>query len=149
MGGGDVMSAVRSEPLHDLTEDDCWALLERGALGRVAVAVRELVDVFPVNHAVSARRILFKTNPGTKLTALTVNTQVAFEVDGVDEQTAWSVVVKGVARTLETSAEQLAAERLPIVSWLPNLKTRFVAIDPTSVTGVGFVRGAEPDADWY
>ena len=135
--------------LYELTEDDCWALLERGALGRLAVAVRGSIDVFPVNYAVDRRRVLFKTNPGTKLAALTVNDAVAFEVDGFDEQTAWSVVVKGTAHALETMDEQLAAERLPIVSWAPSVKTRIIAIEPTSITGRGFVREPEPEADWY
>ena len=38
--------------LYELTDDDCWALLERGALGRLAVTAAGVVDVFPVNYAV-------------------------------------------------------------------------------------------------
>ena len=143
-------SGVRSDPLYELTVHDCWALLERAALGRLAVAVGDVVDVFPVNYAVDAdHRLLFKTSEGTKLAALTVNRHVAFEVDGTDDQNAWSVVVKGVARPVDRLDERVAAERLPIVSWLPTRKTRIVAIEPTSVTGRGFVRGVEPDSDWY
>ncbi|GAA2753965.1 pyridoxamine 5'-phosphate oxidase family protein [Amnibacterium kyonggiense] len=143
------MSDVESDPVALLTEEDCWALLERGALGRLAVAVDGVVDLYPVNYAVDRRRILFKTNPGTKLAALTVNRHVAFEIDGTDEQSAWSVVVKGEARPLETMAEQFDAERLPIVSWLPTAKSRVVVLVPTSVSGRGFLRGEEPDAAWY
>jgi uncharacterized protein len=135
--------------LYELTEDDCWALLERGALGRLALTAAGVVDVFPVNYAVDGRRILFKTSEGTKLAELTVHEQVAFEIDGVDDQTAWSVVVKGVSRTLERPADLEAAERHPIVSWLPTLKSRVVAIDPVAVSGRGFIRGPEPDPDWY
>jgi uncharacterized protein len=135
--------------LYELTEDDCWALLERGALGRLALTAAGVVDVFPVNYAVEGRRILFKTSEGTKLAELTVHEQVAFEIDGVDDQTAWSVVVKGVSRTLERPADLEAAGRHPIVSWLPTLKSRVVAIDPVAVSGRGFIRGPEPDPDWY
>jgi uncharacterized protein len=135
--------------LYELTEDDCWALLERGALGRLALTAAGVVDVFPVNYAVDGRRILFKTSEGTKLAELTVHEQVAFEIDGVDDQTAWSVVVKGVSRTLERPTDLEAAGRHPIVSWLPTLKSRVVAIDPVAVSGRGFIRGPEPDPDWY
>lgn len=141
------MQGMRSDPLYELTEADCWALLERGALGRLAVAVGDLVDVFPVNYAVSDGRILFRTNEGTKLAALTINRHVAFEVDGVDEQTAWSVVVKGVARAIEGFDEE--ADALPLVSWLPTPKTQVVRIEASEISGRGFVRGAEPETDWY
>jgi nitroimidazol reductase NimA-like FMN-containing flavoprotein (pyridoxamine 5'-phosphate oxidase superfamily) len=135
--------------LYDLTEDDCWALLERAALGRLAVAAAGVVDVFPVNYAVEAGRILFKTSEGTKLASLTVHEQVAFEIDGADEQTAWSVVVKGIARVIDRSSDLEAVERHRIVSWLPTRKSRVVAIEPISVTGRGFLRGPDPDVDWY
>lgn len=135
--------------LNELTEDDCWALLERGALGRLAVTAAGMVDVFPVNYAVDGGKILFKTSEGTKLAALTVHEQVAFEIDGVDEQTAWSVVVKGVAHPLERRRDIEAAEQSSIVSWLPTVKSRIVAIDPFTISGREFIRAPEPDADWY
>lgn len=143
------MTDVRGDQVYEMTEDECWALLERGALGRLATAVGELVDVFAVNYGVVDRRVLFKTDAGTKLASLTINAHVAFETDGFDERTAWSVVVKGVARVVEAAEERLEAERVPIVSWLPTQKTRIVAIEPTEITGRGFVRGPEPDPDWY
>lgn len=135
--------------LHELTEDDCWALLERGALGRLALTAAGVVDVFPVNYAVDGRRILFKTSEGTKLAELTVHEQVAFEIDGFDEQTAWSVVVKGAAHPLERRAELEAAEQRHVPSWLPTVKSRIVVIDPEAVSGREFVRGPEPDGEWY
>lgn len=135
--------------LYELEPDDCWALLERGALGRLALTAAGVVDIFPVNYAVDARRILFKTSEGTKLAELTVHAQVAFEVDGADEQSAWSVVVKGLARPLERRGELERAEQQRIVSWLPTLKTRIVAIEPVLVTGRAFLRGPEPEGEWY
>lgn len=135
--------------LYELTEEDCWALLERGALGRLAVTAAGVVDVFPVNYAVDDRRILFKTSDGTKLASLTVHEQVAFEIDGVDDQTAWSVVVKGIAKPLDRPSERESAARDRIISWLPTLKSHVVAIEPIAVTGRGFLRGPEPDAEWY
>jgi nitroimidazol reductase NimA-like FMN-containing flavoprotein (pyridoxamine 5'-phosphate oxidase superfamily) len=138
-----------SVPVHRLDAEECWALLERAALGRLAVAVKDLVDVYPVNYAVDGRRLYFKTTEGSKLAALVIRSQVAFEIDGIDDQTAWSVVVKGRARVIDQRDEQLAADRLPIVSWLPTVKRRTVVIEPVEVTGRAFLRGSEPDDDWY
>lgn len=141
--------ALRADGLYELTEEDCWALLERGALGRLAATAAGKVDIFPVNYAVDGRRILFRTSEGAKLAELTVRAQVAFEIDGADEQTAWSVVVKGHAAPLEQRADLEAAERRAIVSWLPTLRSSIVAIRPTAVTGRGFVRSQGSDTDWY
>ncbi|MBW4041497.1 MAG: pyridoxamine 5'-phosphate oxidase family protein [Acidobacteria bacterium] len=143
------MTDTRSAEIYELDDADCWALLERGALGRLAVAVADLVDIYPVNYAVDDRRLYFKTAEGSKLAALVIRSQVAFEIDGVDDQTAWSVVVKGDARLIDRVDERAIAERLPIVSWLPTVKRRIVVIDPVEVTGRAFLRGAEPDAEWY
>jgi uncharacterized protein len=144
------MTDVRNaDGLYELGEEDCWAMLERGALGRLAVAAAGVVDIFPVNYAVHGRRLLFKTSEGTKLAELTIHAQVAFEIDGADEQTAWSVVVKGAAALLERGADLDAVEQRPIVSWLPALKRRVVAIEPSVVTGRGFIRGSERDTEWY
>src|SRR5579875_1889616 len=121
--------------LYELTEDDCWALLERERLGRLAVDAAGIVDLFPVNYAVDGRRILFKTSEGTKLASMTVSAHVAFEIDGTDEQTAWSVVVHGAAHPLDGSIERELSERRRIVSWLPTIKSRVVVLDPASATG--------------
>ena len=143
------MTDTQSAQIYELDDADCWALLERGALGRLAVAVADLVDIYPVNYAVDDRRLYFRTTEGSKLAAIVIRSQVAFEIDGVDDQTAWSVVVKGDARLIDHLDERTAAERLPIVSWLPTVKRRIVVIDPVEVTGRAFLRGSEPDAEWY
>ena len=128
-----------------LGEDECWNLLARRELGRLAVTLGEEPDIFPVNYAVDGPRVLFRTAPGSKLAELTINPRVAFEVDEYDETFAASVVVKGVATRLELQRDIDAADALPLVPWIPTLKYRWVQITPTSITGVRFERGAEPD----
>lgn len=141
------MATTTDDAVRRLTEDDCWALLERESLGRLGLVVAGDLEIFPVNYRVDARRLLFRTAEGTKLAGLTINDQVVFEVDGVDETSAWSVVVKGTAHALEHESELLRAEQVAPASWLPTVKTRFVEIRPTAISGRGFRRGPEPEPD--
>ncbi|MFH8250225.1 pyridoxamine 5'-phosphate oxidase family protein [Microbacterium sp. B2969] len=64
-----------------LTDDQCWNLLARCSLGRLAVAIDGQPEIFPVNYVVDGPRVLFRTAPGSKLAELTANPRVAFEVD--------------------------------------------------------------------
>lgn len=135
------------EPLEILTEDDCWELLLSASLGRLAVSVAGVPDIYPVNFVAADRRLLFRTSEGTKLLELTVNSKVAFESDGVGREQAWSVVVKGTARILETQAEMDAAEQLPLRPLAPTLKYIWVEIMPSTLSGRRFTLGPEPDRD--
>ena len=141
------MTTVTDDSLHHLTEAACWALLGSESLGRLGIVVGDDLELFPINYRVHGDRLLFRTAEGTKLAALTVHDRVVFEVDGLTPTTAWSVVVKGTAHALEREAEILEAETNRPESWLPTVKTRFVAITPTSITGRGFHRGPEPELD--
>lgn len=128
-----------------LSEDECWNLLARRQLGRLAVVVDGEQDIFPVNYVVDGPRVLFRTAPGSKLAGLSANPRVAFEVDEYDEAYAASVVLKGVAERLELQREIDAADALPLTPWIPTLKYRWVRIAPDTITGRRFERGPEPD----
>lgn len=128
-----------------LNEEDCWNLLSRGALGRLAVAVNGEPEIFPVNYVVDGPRVLCRTAPGSKLAELTVNPRVAFEVDEYDDTFAASVVLKGHATRLELQSEIDEADGLGLAPWIPTLKYRWVEIRPTSISGRRFQRGPEPD----
>ncbi|MDJ0351079.1 pyridoxamine 5'-phosphate oxidase family protein [Cryobacterium sp. PH29-G1] len=128
-----------------LTEDESWDALLSGDLGRLAVSVAGIPDIFPVNFIAADRRLVFRTAEGTKLLELTVNNHVAFETDGVGVEEAWSVVVKGTARILEKRSEIDAADQLPLRPLAPTLKYIYVEIVPTEIQGRRFQRGPEPD----
>jgi uncharacterized protein len=137
---GDIDSKIT-----ELDEAECWRRLGEAEIGRLAVAPAGEVDVFPVNFVVSGGALYFRTAPGSKLLELSVNPGVAFEIDGWDERSAFSVIVKGVAERLESQTEIDEADLLPLTPWVPTLKYRWVRINPTSVSGRAFVRGAEPE----
>lgn len=138
------MSATE-EVVELLDAEQCWEVLARTPFGRLATAVGDEIDIFPVNFVVTAQTLMLRTAPGSKLFALTVNPKVAFEVDEYDESRAASVVVKGTAERVESQDEIDAADRLPLTPWIPTLKYRWVRVTPTSLTGRRFARAPEPD----
>lgn len=135
--------------VHVLTTEECWEFLAANSLGRIATQVHDVLDIFPVNFYSDGSSILFRTAPGSKLLELTINDQVAFEVDGYDELIGWSVVVKGTAKAVEKQSEIDAANNLPLHPWIPTLKRVFVRITPSRVSGVSFQRGPEPAPETY
>ena len=79
------MTTDQAEPTEELTEDKCWDLLAKARTGRIAVAIGEHPDIFPINHVVDDRTIVFRTDPGTKLAAAVLGPGVAYEVDHIDD----------------------------------------------------------------
>src|SRR6266487_6867012 len=95
----DVCSSDLGGGIAVLDVPTCWRLVGGEEVGRLAVSVDRRPDIFPVNYAVDEATIVFRTAEGTKLSAVFVDSAVAFEVDGYDAATgtAWSVVIKGHA----------------------------------------------------
>lgn len=139
------MGGTSDDAISTLTEEECWDLLARHELGRLAVAANGEPDIFPINYVVDGPRVLFRTAPGSKLAELSANPRVAFEVDEHDDTFGASVVLKGVATRLELQREIDLADALPLTPWTPTLKYRWVRITPVSITGRRFDRGPEPD----
>jgi nitroimidazol reductase NimA-like FMN-containing flavoprotein (pyridoxamine 5'-phosphate oxidase superfamily) len=132
------------EVVRSLDDQECWDRVAAAPYGRLALSVLDDVDIVPVNAVLSDGALYFRTAPGSKLAELAANPRVAYEVDGFDDDTAFSVVVKGTAERLEHQADIDAADRLPLTPWIPTLKYRWVRIRPTSVSGRAFRRGPEP-----
>lgn len=137
------MSANR-KPVTVLSEQDSWDLLSSVSLGRLVTLVDGRPEIFPVNITVQDRTVLFRTGEGTKLFSTVVNSQVVFEVDDHNVTEGWSVIVRGTARPLWTSAEVAEAERAPLFSWIATEKPHYVRITPHEITGRGFMFGSEP-----
>jgi nitroimidazol reductase NimA-like FMN-containing flavoprotein (pyridoxamine 5'-phosphate oxidase superfamily) len=131
--------------VRHLAEQECWDRVAAAPFGRLALSVFDDVDIVPVNAVLSNGDLYFRTAPGSKLAGLTANPRVAYEIDGYDDDTAFSVVVKGTAERLERQTDIDAADQLPLTPWIPTLKYRWVRIRPTSVSGRAFRHGPEPE----
>lgn len=128
--------------IDELSEQECWQILDRERFGRLAVAVAGEPDIFPVNFLVDEGKLLMRTAPGTKLTELVINSAVAVEADGREGDLAWSVILKGSARMVEKFSETYADDEKHLETWLPTDKPIYVEISAHQITGRRFVRGS-------
>ncbi len=136
-----------NEPILVLDEEQSWKLLENTQHGRLVLVVSGEPDIFPINYAVQGRSLIFRTAPGTKLAKASVNDHVLFETDGILSDEAWSVIVRGTAERLETSAEIAEAEALNLQPWVPTVKDHYVRVTPTEVSGRHFRFGPHPERE--
>lgn len=136
-----------NDVIQKLSDEESLELLSTKTFGRLVVRRKDDMDLFPLNYLVHEGEIYFRTAEGSKLFSLTLNNDVLFEADNVDgdSQEAWSVVVKGTARTLSSNAEIEAADQLPLKPWLPTLKYNYVVVSPNEISGRKFHLGDEPE----
>ena len=124
-------------PIGAMTSEECWDMLRANEFGRLAFHLGGEVHLAPVNYAVDHDTLLFRTAEGSKLLAVEMNSDVAFEIDEFDEHRARSVIVRGVARHLPEEEEH-RAENVPLRPWVPTLKYDVVEIRPTEISGRTF-----------
>ena len=122
-----------------LTDSECWELLSRASVGRLAVCLDGRAHIFPINFIPDRGSIVFRTAEGTKLSGARHH-QVAFEIDGYepDRGLAWSVIIAGEATEIVGPDEWADARDLPLFPWHVAPKGHFVRIAPDEVSGRRF-----------
>lgn len=123
--------------LELLPAAECWRLIDGEEIGRLAVLVDGVPEIYPINHVVDRETIVFRTDAGSKLRGLVRSPLVCFEVDSVDASahSGWSVIVKGRATELATGGDLARANDLPLQYWAHGEKSHWIRIDPVEVTG--------------
>jgi hypothetical protein len=144
----DVLEAG-STRLEHLSHIECWSLVVDSPLGRIAAAGPGGIELRPVNHAVDRHRIVLRAEADGGLHRAADGRELVFEVDGWDEHSAWSVVVRGTGRVLERADEVRHASALGIQAWAPMELDVFVELEPTAVTGRRIARHRRGEAPWY
>src|ERR687892_212669 len=88
---------IVDEGLELLTEEQACALLATGEVGRVGITIGALPAIFPVNYRVIDGAVVFRTSPGSKMSAAAEGAVVAFEVDDYQlaDRSGWSVLAVG------------------------------------------------------
>lgn len=133
--------------LRSLGQDECWSLLERHRLGRLAVVVEGKPRIFPINYAVGDGTIVFRTAPGAKLTH-GPGAEVCFEIDGYEEASGvgWSVMASGVLEDVTDRSDAFSAylRHLGVRPQAPGPKPNWLALTPSEVTGRTFKVGWVP-----
>jgi uncharacterized protein len=125
------------EGLEVLDEREATRLLASGEVGRVGVTIGALPAIFPVNYRLIDGCIVFRSSPGSKLSAAMSRAVVAFEVDdyNVADRSGWSVLVIGpseVVHDLDVTFKALEAGLEPYVD---GPRGAIIRIEPTFVSG--------------
>lgn len=141
-GGGVDLPSGRSRAGHrpqleEMPLDECRDRLSTHGVGRVGMTTAAGPVVVPVNYSVVDGAVVYRTAPGT-LTAAPDGTEVAFEVDHIDEAQSegWSVLVMGRAQQITDPREaHRLAERAYSRPWAGGDRGLWVRIEPVQVTG--------------
>jgi nitroimidazol reductase NimA-like FMN-containing flavoprotein (pyridoxamine 5'-phosphate oxidase superfamily) len=126
---------LRKPVFAALSTDECWALLGRNHVGRLAFVNQGVVDIEPVHYVAALDAWLFvRSAEGTKMEAFAHRPFVAFEVDEIDAMFDWrSVVAHGTVYLMSERA--LHVDRLAFERALRALRSFFPATmtkdDPT------------------
>ncbi|MQA92742.1 MAG: hypothetical protein GEU90_21390 [Gemmatimonas sp.] len=97
---------------RDLEESECFEILSRNHVGRVAYARKSAIDVEPVHYVYSDGWIYGRTSEGKKIEMTGYSWwPVAFEVDEVEDLFRWrSVVVHGGFYTMPSKGVEWEIE---------------------------------------
>lgn len=85
---------MESRPrIRELNAHEVEEILTRNRVGRLAYASRSMVDIEPVNYVYADGWIYGRTSAGTKISSVSTNWWVAFEVDEANGLFEWASVV--------------------------------------------------------
>ena len=125
--------------ISEMTVPECQKLLDEHHFGRLAFIdhAEARPMIIPVNYVTHGGKVVFRTDPGGKLTAALSGAPVAFEVDGIQgqERVGWSVVVLGHVEEVTDSAEIDELRKTPLIPWAPGAKPHYVRIDSDRLSG--------------
>lgn len=129
----------RSGRFDEISEEECWQLLDVAIIGRMGFITDGNVTILPLNFVAFERQIYIRTDPHGPMAELANGRDgVAFETDHHDDllQSGWSVLVQG--RTSEVTpdaAGRVVANTHRLGPWAPGDRTLFVALTPETING--------------
>ncbi|MFI6935807.1 pyridoxamine 5'-phosphate oxidase family protein [Streptomyces sp. NPDC050287] len=130
--------ALLHPQLRDMDPEECRTLLSTHGVGRIAVSAGDgRPAVVPVNYDVVDDAIVFRTAPGST-PAASVGTEVAFEVDHMDEAMSqgWSVLAVGPASSVtDPEAVRRLTDQAHTTPWPGGERELWVSIRPVHLTG--------------
>lgn len=138
-----------AEGVEVLSEEVCWERLRRTAIGRLGVHHEGQPSIYPINYLVDGASIVFRTRLNSKISHAPLLERVAFEIDGFDAThgDAWSILIKGFGRFVDSVPEIEQADTLPLYPWVDVERTAWVRVIPVELTGRRFHIVADAVAD--
>jgi nitroimidazol reductase NimA-like FMN-containing flavoprotein (pyridoxamine 5'-phosphate oxidase superfamily) len=136
-----LRSVERRRDLKELSKAECLRLLDEVGFGRIVFTSQALPVALPVNFVLDlsgAGGIVFRTAGGSKLSAATSGSVVAFEADAMDLTTGsgWSVLVTGLAHEVHEPDHQRRADALGLHQWgLNQQQSHYICIPISMISG--------------
>jgi len=133
----DSPGQARGGELRVLGPEECFGLLESGRVGRVGLMSADGIEMLPVNYAMAAKTIVFRTGPDTLLAAHG-HGPVSFQADRIDEvsREGWSVLVQGHAHEVAGEGEVRKLEHgTGLEPWASGARDVWVRITPARISG--------------
>jgi nitroimidazol reductase NimA-like FMN-containing flavoprotein (pyridoxamine 5'-phosphate oxidase superfamily) len=122
--------------LSDITEDECWALVEQSAVGRVAWSEADGPIVLPLNYVVHDGALWLRTSAHSSAAHEIDDDRVAILIDDLDPTThvGWSVQIRGAARVHYHQSEVPEAVQ-GLTTWAEGPRPLWIKVEPTSIYG--------------
>lgn len=123
-----------TDEFRPMSRSRCQELLESQSIGRVAWQAADGPQILPVTYAYHDGTIIFRTSPYGVLSEPVRPTDVALEIDELDQESrqVWSVVVQGIAEP-DRLVRMWAVGG--VVPWAPGVRNVFIHIIPHRITG--------------
>jgi nitroimidazol reductase NimA-like FMN-containing flavoprotein (pyridoxamine 5'-phosphate oxidase superfamily) len=133
------------EGLELLSETEALRLLAQGEVGRVGFTMGALPAILPVNYRVIDGCVVFRTSPGSILSAAMRGAVVAFEVDDYHaaDRSGWSVLVVGQSQVVHDMDVTFHALEKGLAPYADGPRGAIVRIELTLVSGRRIVHAAE------
>ena len=121
-----------------ITPVRCEELLQSQSVGRIAWQAADGLQILPVTYAWHEGTIIFRTSPYGVLSELVRPTDVALEIDELDQDSrrGWSVVVQGRAQGVAEPDQLVRMWTVGgVVPWAAGVRNVFIQVTPRRVTG--------------
>ncbi len=135
---------MESKWLDALSTAECSERLRAGRLGRVGISIDALPVILPVFYQATDDSVMFFTEAGTKLAAAAVNAIVAFEIDELDDDGGWSVMVLGRCEEVQTGRDIARWRDVPALAQAPGRRDHLIRIPIQHLSGRSFTWAALP-----
>jgi nitroimidazol reductase NimA-like FMN-containing flavoprotein (pyridoxamine 5'-phosphate oxidase superfamily) len=121
-----------------ITQARCEELLQSQSVGRIAWQAADGLQILPVTYAWHEGTIIFRTSPYGVLSELVRPTDVALEIDELDQDSrrGWSVVVQGRAQGVAEPDQLVRMWTVGgVVPWAAGVRNVFIQVAPRRVSG--------------
>lgn len=146
-----VTMETQGKTFTTLGEKQCIEFLQGTHVGRIGWQAGDGPQILPVTYAWHDGAVVFRTSPYGVLSDLIRPTDVAMEIDDLDQtrHSGWSVMVQGRAEAVAEPAEVVSLWTVDgLVPWAPGVRNVFIRLTPRRITGrrlIGRQQEAEED----